>query len=99
MKGEIGGVKSPGVEPKDLEVGHVRGPGERMPVIVMKGREGPPGVLKIEALLHNGVLGDVRGVVVVNKARMLKAVKGAEGEDEQARGYEHVSGGFAEFRG
>ena len=53
-----------GVEAEHLAVGHVREPGERMPVARVKGRERPLDPGPRQAVLNERIFGDVIVVIV-----------------------------------
>jgi hypothetical protein len=71
------------VDAEELAVGHVAEPGDRMPVGVVKGREGPADAVDRQAALHQGVAGDVLWIVehdkVVNRDRH---VDGRDGDQQ-----------------
>jgi len=68
MKKETGGMMPGGMEGKELDVGHVGNPGERMPVGHDGGAEGPGNVVEGESRLKISVLRDVAGIIVIDKA-------------------------------
>jgi hypothetical protein len=64
MQGHVHEVLRAWIRPEQAEVQHVRDPGERMPIGIEEGGEGPSNVVGREARLHPRILVYVLIVVV-----------------------------------
>ena len=67
VKQDADEVVCAGIQAEELAVGHVRNPGERMPVAGVKGGERPAEVRPVQAVFDERIFGDVVGVVIVDK--------------------------------
>ena len=67
MKNNIDEVVKSGIQTKQLTIRHVRKPGQRMPVRLVKGGKSPSYVVETQTCADVDVLGDVRAVVVIKE--------------------------------
>jgi len=87
---EIGQVVAAGVEPIELAIGHMRNPGERMPVEGPAMGESPADPLEAQSPVHLGVPGDVGVVVEIDEIvaeglRVDQEDGGGQGEADDPR--------------
>jgi hypothetical protein len=60
-------VMHSGVESEDLAIEHVRKAGERKPIVVVEGSEGPPDAIPAESIADVRIIGDVNGIVIIDE--------------------------------
>ena len=87
------------VQAEALHVGHVRQPGERMPIALVKGGQRPAHVFPGQPAEDMAVLRDVRGIVEKDKIRVPHAGVRHERNYRQQRADDHLRRSFHGLRG
>ena len=85
MQEHIGQVLRATVEPEDLDVEHIRNPGERKPVRGVAGCEGPLEAVEGQAVADVRVLGDVDGIVEVDELEVVNLRIQAKNDGQKGR--------------
>lgn len=89
MKSDIDHVRAAGVQPEQLAVGHVREPGQRMPIIRVTVHERPFDARPGQSFPDHRILIDVTVVVVSHEIVMPRGpIDGQRGEDQEQAGPE-----------
>src|SRR5208337_494471 len=77
----------PGMHPEELEIQHVREPGQRVPVSGMQGGESPGEPLISKAILDRGIFSDVYAIIEIDKLMGSQiAIDGQRGHHQEEAG-------------
>ena len=101
MKSDVDDMRAAGIEAEDLAIGHVRKPGERVPVVGLPVNERPCDAPPGETREDDGVLINVIVIVIGDKLVMTRGpIDGQRGDDQKGAreerppraGYKNVHG-------